>query len=84
LGDGLSPLSQLAPQHLGAFRCVMDLDGDGQFASTTDGLLLARALAGLSGTSVTQGALGAGATRTSWTEIRAYLELNCGVTGLAP
>jgi len=84
LGDGLAPFSQLVPQHLGAFRCVLDLDGDGKFATTTDGLLLARALAGLSGTSVTQGALGAGATRTSWSAIRTYLEQNCGVTGLAP
>ena len=43
LGDGLGSLSQVVPQHVGAFRCVLDLDGDGQFATTTDGLLLARA-----------------------------------------
>ena len=84
LGDGLGSIPQLVPQHLGAFRCVLDLDGDGQFATTTDGLLLARALAGLSGTAVTQGALGAGATRISWSAIRTYLEQKCGVTGLAP
>jgi len=84
MGDGLGTVDQLVPQHLGAFRCVLDLDGDGQFAGATDGLLLTRALAGLSGTVVTQGALAVGATRTSWSAIRTHLEQNCGVTGLAP
>ncbi len=64
--------------------CNMDLDGNGRYSSTTDGLLYSRALAGLSGTAVTNGALGAGAKRTTWAEIRAYLEQACKVTGLAP
>ena len=63
---------------------MMDVDGDGQFTLATDGLIISRALAGLSGTAVIQNSLGAGATRTTWQAIRFYLETNCRVLGLAP
>lgn len=65
-------------------RCDLDIDGDGSFNATTDGVLAARALLGFSGSAVTSGALGAGARRTTWPSIRNFLLRACGVTGLAP
>ena len=65
-------------------RCELDVDGDGIFTATTDGVLSARALAGMSGNAVTAAALGSGATRTTWPQIRNFLIRACGVTGLAP
>ena len=61
----------------------MDLDGNGSYTSTTDGLMYSRALMGLSGSAVTQGAIGTGATRTDWPAIRDYLTQVCRVQGLA-
>ena len=46
--------------------------------------LAARAMLGMSGTAVTSGALGNGATRTTWNQIRNFLIRACGVAGLAP
>lgn len=65
-------------------RCELDIDGDGQISAATDGLIAARALAGMSGSAVTTGALAAGATRTTWPQIRNFLVRACGVAGLAP
>ena len=65
-------------------RCELDIDGDGTFNAATDGVLAARALAGVSGTAVTSNALGAGATRSTWPQIRKFLETACGVAGLTP
>jgi alpha-tubulin suppressor-like RCC1 family protein len=64
--------------------CTMDIDADGHVLTSTDSLLLARAAAGLSGDAVITGALAAGAQRKTWSAIRSYLELVCGMTGLAP
>ena len=44
----------------------------------------ARAMLGMSGAAVTNGALGNGATRTTWNQIRNFLIRACGVAGLAP
>ena len=52
---------------------ILDIDGDCIVDPLTDGLLLARAMMGLTGTAVTNSAIGAGATRTSWAQIRLYL-----------
>lgn len=65
-------------------RCELDIDGDGAITAATDGVLAARALAGMSGSAVTTGALGAGAVRTTWPQIRKFLTRACGVVGLAP
>ena len=64
--------------------CTMDIDGDGSVATLTDILMLGRASMGLSGSAVTQNAVGAQATRSTWLDIRAYLARTCGMRGLAP
>lgn len=58
--------------------CNMDFDGNGSVTATSDGLIGLRALFGLTGTAVTNGALGAGA-RWSWPEVHAVMTLNCGI-----
>ena len=55
-----------------------DVDGNGVVDALTDGVMAARAMLGLTGTSVTTGAVGANATRTTWAQIRAYLNARCG------
>jgi hypothetical protein len=52
---------------------VLDIDSNGAYDALTDGLILIRYLFGLSGTSMTSGALGLGATRTDPTQIALYL-----------
>jgi hypothetical protein len=44
----------------------------------TDGLLIMRALFGLTGTAATTGAVGAGAKRGDWVKIQKYLTGKCG------
>ena len=61
------------------FACSMDIDGDGKVLPTTDGLLLSRALMGMTGNSVIQSATGIGASRATWAAIRDYLVLRCGL-----
>jgi hypothetical protein len=51
-----------------------DIDGNGNVDALTDGLMLLRALFGLSGDGVTAGAVGDGATRTSAADIEAYID----------
>jgi uncharacterized delta-60 repeat protein len=60
-------------------NCSGDIDGDGQVLPTTDGLLLTRVAAGLTGNAVITGAVGAGAPRNTWPEIRDYLITQCGM-----
>ena len=62
--------------------CTLDIDGNGVIDALTDGLLSLRAQFGLKGTAVTTGAIGAGATRTTWAQIRVYLNANCGTNFL--
>jgi len=57
-------------------QCNFDVDGNGQIDALTDGLLILRASFGLTGTALTQGALGAGATRTDPTAILNYINAN--------
>ena len=66
-----------------AKKCTMDIDGDGAVLATIDGLLLARAEAGVTGNGVASGAMGVAATRTSWPQIRDFLVSQCGML-LAP
>lgn len=64
-------------------NCTLDVDGNGTPDALTDGLMVLRALFGLTGTAVTNNAVGGGATRDEWPEIRAFLNGNCG-TSLQP
>lgn len=52
---------------------LLDVDGNGKVDAMTDGLMILRKLAGQTGTAITQGALGVGATR-SFSEIEAYIQ----------
>ena len=52
---------------------ILDIDGDCIVDPLTDDLLLARAMMGLTGTAVITNAIGANATRTSWAQMRLYL-----------
>ncbi|MEQ1594009.1 MAG: delta-60 repeat domain-containing protein [Casimicrobium sp.] len=60
--------------------CSMDIDDDGKVMPTTDGLLLARISTGFTGVNALSGALGNGATRNTWPNIRDYLVTQCGMT----
>jgi uncharacterized protein (DUF1800 family) len=59
-------------------QCNLDIDANGQVDALTDGLLILRAAFGLSGSSLTQGALGANATRTDPVQILAFVNANKG------
>ena len=62
----------------GSPGCLLDVDGNGVVDALTDGLLMLRAQFLLTGSAVTNGAIGSGATRTTWAQIRAYMNANCG------
>ncbi|MEO8137613.1 MAG: hypothetical protein ABI831_26975 [Betaproteobacteria bacterium] len=53
-------------------QCVLDLDGNANLDPLTDGIMLIRAMSGLSGTAVTNGAIGPLANRTTWEQIEPY------------
>ena len=57
---------------------ALDIDGNGTTDALTDGLMIIRALFGLTGTAVTNNALGQNATRVTWPAIRDYLNSVCG------
>ena len=62
----------------GNVNCVVDVDGNGAIDPLTDGLVMLRAMFGFTGGAVTTGAIGPMAKRTTWTQIRAYLNSYCG------
>jgi hypothetical protein len=64
------------------FGCTLDVDGSGLMDALTDGLIILRALLGMTGSPVTTNALALTATRTSWEDIRAYLNTTCGASFL--
>ena len=64
-----------------ATPCSLDIDGNGVMDALSDGLIVLRALFGLTGTTVTNGiGFGAGATRTTWSQLQAFLNNSCGAT----
>ncbi len=83
LGDELGGSSALVPGPVVPGQCTMDIDGDGVVGTLSDLLMITRAGMGLSGTAVTQNAVGAQALRSTWPDIRAYLVRTCGMRGLA-
>ncbi|MEQ1597497.1 MAG: S8 family peptidase [Casimicrobium sp.] len=58
--------------------CNGDLDGNGVVSPLTDGLLAIRLASGMSGSALTANALGACATRTTYTALRDFMNRNCG------
>ncbi|MBI1375834.1 MAG: hypothetical protein GC159_24255, partial [Phycisphaera sp.] len=58
---------------------TLDVDGNGAAQPLTDGILIIRYLAGFTGTVLTSGAIGGGATRTDPTEIHDYLDASASV-----
>ena len=59
-----------------AYGAALDIDANGTAEPLTDGILLIRTLFGFSGSTVTNGALGTGATRTDPVAIVAYVNAN--------
>lgn len=59
-----------------AHGSALDIDANGTFEPLTDGILLIRTLFGFSGSAVTNGALGIGATRTDPVAIVAHVSGN--------
>ena len=53
--------------------CVLDVDGNNSISALTDGLMLLRAMLGLTGTAVTNGAIDLGAPRTTWAQIQPFV-----------
>ena len=58
--------------------CTLDVDGNNAIDALTDGLIIIRAMFGLTGTAVTNGAIGGGASRPTWALLQPYLNGNCG------
>jgi hypothetical protein len=67
-----------------ACRVLFDIDGDGLRGALTDGLLLWRLLAGLTGQALTADALGAGAVRTDPESLSGWLSTGILPPGEAP
>jgi hypothetical protein len=88
LGDGYpAPLTDFQTStstmfYKAKFQCL-DADGNGHLDALTDGLIILRALFGLTGASVSNNAVGSGASHTTWADIRAHLNTDCG-TAFAP
>ena len=59
--------------YLNDIRPYLDADGDGAVDALTDGVLIIRDLFGLTGTALTQGAIGAAASRTTGAAVQSYL-----------
>ena len=55
--------------------CVLDVDGNNSISALTDGLMLLRAMLGLTGSAVTNGATASGAPRTTWAQIQPFVHL---------
>lgn len=84
VGTGSNSILGLALAPVAAVHPCLDPDGDGKVQPLTDGLLLLRAMLGLTGAAVTDGALPTPAPpRASWSAIRTHMNSNC-YTNFAP
>jgi hypothetical protein len=70
---GANPPQFNAAFSLSGTVSTIDIDGNGAYDALTDGLMIIRTLFGLTGASLTSGAVGSGATRTDSTTIASYL-----------
>jgi hypothetical protein len=71
--EGTRTSAEDISNYLTAAAIELDIDGDGDSKALTDGLLLIRYLFGFSGESLTAGALGEDADRSTASEIEAYI-----------
>lgn len=72
--------SRLEGGPYGYRQCSMDIDGDGRALGTTDAIIHARVVAGMSGDAVVNGlSFAPGAQRRTWVAIRDYLGNHCGM-----
>lgn len=63
-----------------ARTCSLDIDGDGSFTATTDGLISTRVMLGLTGSAAIGGiSFPVAATRNTWPLIRDFLVGQCGM-----
>lgn len=60
--------------------CKLDVDGNGTNDALTDGLIILRAMLGMTGSPVLAGTLANNAPRNTWTLIRTFMNGNCGTT----
>jgi len=72
---------QLKPGYWGAVigplsLCLLDIDGDENAGALTDGLMILRAMFGLTGAAVTSNAVAPGAPRQSWAAIQPYIHMS--------
>ena len=63
--------------------CSFDVDGNGSIDALSDGLLMLRAMFGLTGSAVTSGAVAENATRKTWQQLSAQMNEYCG-TNFSP
>ena len=78
LGPGATRTDPTAVANfINANKSQYDIDGNGSFDALTDGLLILRSMFGLSGASLTAGAIGSGAARGDWAAVNAYLANGC-------
>ena len=77
IGTGSSAIDGLA---IAPPNACLDIDGDGTVRALTDGLMLVRALLGMTGTAVTNNALPSPAPpRATWALIRTHMNAKCGM-----
>ena len=77
IGDGSFAIDGLAI--FGPSQCL-DVDGDGRADALTDGLVLLRALFGLTGSAATDAVTTPSSSRPNWAAMRGHLNANCGLS----
>lgn len=60
-------------------RCTPDMDGDGQFSATSDGLILLRVMLGMNVSTAINGAINPAGSRNTNVLVRDYLFTHCGI-----
>lgn len=72
-GDATRNTAGAITSYLDDLKPKLDIDGNGQVDVLTDGLLISRYLLNIRGPALVAGAIGVGATRTSFSQIENYL-----------
>ena len=72
-GDASRNTAAAIMAYLDDLKPKLDIDGNGQVDALTDGLLISRYLLDIRGPALIAGAIGVGATRTTFTQIENYL-----------